>query len=192
VTATTGEVQPRWRARLLAEVQAADDRAEALSRSLSPQQLNWKPTAQEWSIGQCLEHLSMANETYAQPISDALTRRPTQSVQEITPGWFGGWFIRNYIEPSATTRRARSPAKIAPGSHVDRAILDRFLRSNEQVRQLIHRAAGYDVNRIRFRNPYLPIVRFTVGTGLLLMPAHERRHLLQAERIRASAGFPSR
>jgi len=34
------------------------------------------------------------------------------------------------------------------------------------------------------KNPYLPLIRFTVGTGLLIMPAHERRHLLQAERSR--------
>jgi hypothetical protein len=192
VTVTSGESLPGWCVRLVSELDETGARAVKLSKPLSPDQINWKPSPHEWSIGQCLEHLSMANETYVQAISDALATRPTGAVEEITPGWFGRWFIRNYIEPSPATRRGRAPKKIAPASQADPAILDRFLRSNAQVRALAHRAASYDVNRIRFTNPYLPLVRFTVGTGLLIMPAHERRHLLQAERIKASAGFPNR
>lgn len=146
----------------------------------------------EWSIGQCLEHLALTNEIYGRAIAGALTNRPTGAVEEIVPGWFGRWFIQSYIEPSAATRRARARKTVTPGSDIEPAILDRFLRSNDLVRELVHRAATHDVNRIRFRNPFVPLVRFTVGTGLLIMPAHERRHLLQAERIRASAGFPGR
>jgi len=123
VAATSGESLPGWCVRLVSELDESGARAAKLSKRLSPDQINWKPSAHEWSIGQCL---------------------------------------------------------------------DRFLRSNEQVRALAHRAASYDVNRIRFKNPYLPLIRFTVGTGLLIMPAHERRHLLQAERIKTSAGFPNR
>jgi len=49
----------------------------------------------------------------------------------------------------------------------------------------------YDVNRIRFKNPFVPLIRFTVGTGLEIVSQHESRHLLQAERIRESPGFPA-
>ena len=86
-------------------------------------------------------------------------------VQEITPGWFGRWFIRNYIEPTVI-RPARAPKMIAPAADVDPSVLDRFLRGNQTVRDLVHRARNYDVNNIRFRNPFVPIIRFTVGTGL--------------------------
>ena len=188
----SGEPMPAWYLRLVAEVNSSGARAETLAGLLSGEQINWKPSPQQWSIGQCLEHLSLSNETYVPAIVDALTGPPTGSVEEITPGWFGRWFIRNYIEPSPITRRGRAPTKIVPSSRVDPDILGRFLHSNDEVRKLARRAAGYDVNRIRFRNPYLSVVRFTVGTGLLIMPAHERRHLLQAERIRASAAFPAR
>jgi hypothetical protein len=50
----------------------------------------------------------------------------------------------------------------------------------------------YDVNRIRFRNPFIPVLRFTVGTGLEILSNHQRRHLLQAERVRESLEFPGR
>jgi hypothetical protein len=71
-------------------------------------------------------------------------------------------------------------------------VLERFLRNNAAARQLIVRAGEYDVNRIRFRNPFVPVFRFTVGTGLEIISKHEGRHLLQAERVRQSVGFPER
>ena len=182
---------PTWSLRLISELQAADARAIALAKTLSPTQLNWKPRPDVWSVGQCLEHLCVANEVYLPPISDALQGRHPATVPEIRPGWLGRWFIRNYIEPSSETKRARAPKKIAPGARIEPSILERFLRSNEAARHVIRRAASYDVNRIRFKNPFIPALRFSVGTGLEVLAAHERRHLLQAERVKESSEFPS-
>ena len=181
---------PAWCLRLVSELSAADQRAIALANMLTPAQLNWRPEPGGWSVGQCLEHLAIANEVYLRAISDSLADRPHAVVQEIAPGWFGRWFIRNYIEPSSRTRRARAPGKIAPGARTDTSVLHRFLRSNEEAREVVRRAGSVDVNRIRFRNPFVPFIRFTVGTGLEIIAKHQRRHLLQAERIRQSVGFP--
>ena len=184
--AQTDVASPAWCVRLLSDLDAADERATTLAKPLTLQQLNWKPRPGAWSVGQCLEHLCVANELYVRAISTALVSRPRRVVQGITPGWFGRWFIRSYIAPSSTTRRARAPKKIVPSSDVDPSILDRFLRSNRQARELAQRASDCDVNRIRFRNPFIPVIWFTVGTGLEIIAKHEQRHLLQAERVRAA------
>jgi DinB superfamily len=191
-TTQLDDVSPPWCLRLISELNAADDRATALAKALTPQQLNWKPRPREWSVGQCLEHLCVANEMYCRAISNSLVGHHVTMVQDITPGWFGQWFIRNYIEPSSRTKRRRAPKKIRPGAQVEPSILDRFLSSNHKACELIHRAKNYDVNRIRFKNPFIPVIRFTVGTGLEILSKHQRRHLLQAERIRASLEFPER
>jgi hypothetical protein len=185
------EVSRPWGRRLLSELRASDERAIALAGAMTPAQLNWKPRPDIWSVGQCLEHLCVASEVYLPAISAALDNSPTGIAQEITPGWFGRWFIRNYIEPSAETKRAKAPRKIAPGAQIDAAILDRFLENNEKLREVIDRARACDVNRIRFRNPFVPLLRFTVGTGFEILSKHEQRHLLQAERVRGTSGFPA-
>ena len=182
--------EPAWSRRLISELAAADARATSLAQGLTSQQLNWRARPGEWSIGQCLEHLWIANQVYLPAIAASLVDRPRGKAAEITPGWFGRWFIRSYIEPSADTKRAKAPKKIAPSAEVDPAILDRFLESNQRARELVVRAADYDVNRIRFKNPFIPVIWFTVGTGFEITSSHERRHLLQAERVRASGGFP--
>jgi hypothetical protein len=192
VTTQLHEASPPWCRRLISELNAADERATALAKPLSPQQLNWKPSRGEWSVGQCLEHLCVANEVYCRAIWNSLVGRPLAEPRHITPGWFAQWFIRNYIEPSSETRRRRGPKKTRPGAQVDPSILDRVLSSNQEARELVHRARNYDVNRIRFKNPFIPVLRFTVGTGLEILSKHQCRHLLQAERIRDSLRFPER
>ena len=180
-----------WRLRLNTEFDAADQQAKELVMGLSAEQLNWQPQPGAWSVGQCLEHLCAANEIYLPPMSSSLVNRRASAVHEITPGWFGRWFITNYIEPSARSKRARAPKKIVPHVHVELSILDRFLRSNDGIRQLVREASNYDVNHIRFVNPFVPLIRFTVGTGFEILSKHERRHLLQAERVKQDPAFPA-
>lgn len=174
-----------------AEFDAADQRALMLARDLTSHQLNWKPAPEIWSVGQCLDHLCVTSEVYLPAISDALSDRHTGVVQEIAPGWFARWFIRNYIEPSAATKRARAPRKVVPGVQIEAGILDRFIENNKTAHAVIERAAGYDVNRLRFENPFVPLLRFTVGAGFEILSRHQRRHLLQAERLTALPGFPA-
>ena len=182
---------PPWCLRLTSELDAADARATALAKGLTVAQLNWKPRPDAWSIGQCLEHLCISNEVYVEPIAESLRSHPTGSVDEITAGWFGRWFIRNYIEPTTQNKRARAPRKIVPiAKHIDSSILDRFVASNAKVRDIIDRAQEHDVNRVRFKNPFVPLIRFTVGTGLQIIARHNHRHLLQAERVKQLAAFP--
>jgi hypothetical protein len=182
---------PRWVPRLLSEIDAADTQATALAGGLSAEQLNWRASQAEWSIGQCLEHLAVTNEVYGSAIGEALNGARPAVAQEITPGWFGRWFIRSYIDPATQKIKGKAPSKIVPVATVDAGILRRFLATNEQTRELVRQAGGVDVNRVRFKNPFVGLIRFTVGTGLEIIAKHERRHLLQGERIRRSPGFPS-
>src|SRR5437667_39748 len=110
---------PPWNVRLMSQLDAADKRATSLARPLASEQLNWRPSQTEWSVGQCLEHLCLATEVYLPPLSASLEGRPTGVVPEIIPGWLGGWFIRNYIEPSPDTRRGKAPRKIVPTVQIE-------------------------------------------------------------------------
>jgi hypothetical protein len=190
MTAPQETLAPTWSVRLAFELGANDQRAQALAAGLTEQQLNWQPEPGSWSVGQCLEHLCITNKAYLASISAALKEKPDSPAEQITPGWFGRWFIRNFVEPSPNSKRVSAPSKIRPPARVDLAVLDRFLSSNKSCRELIVRTRGKDINRIRFWNPFVPGVRFTAGTGLEIIAGHERRHLLQAERLRGLVNFP--
>ena len=181
---------PAWSLRLASELSANDQSAATLASNLTDEQLNWRPAPGSWSVGQCLEHLCLMNDVYLPAISAALEEKPDSPVEQITPGWFGRWFIRNFADPSPRSKRVRAPSKIRPAARVTLRVLDRFLSGNKSCRELILEARSKNVNRIRFWNPFIPGLRFTVGTGLEIIASHQRRHLLQAKRVRDAANFP--
>lgn len=180
----------KWCLRIIDELEDADRRAESVAKGLSAVQLNWRPRPGAWGVGQCLEHLRMGNEVMVRALSAALEGRERGAVDEIVLGWVSRWFIRNFIAPNPGGTRARAPKKIEPAKQVDAGVLESFLRSNEGARELARRASDYDVNRVRYKNPFIPLVRFTVGAGIEIIAQHEGRHLLQAEGVRRSEGFP--
>ncbi len=188
--AASDNALPAWAARAIEQLTASDRQATAVALGLDAEQLNLPPAPGSWSVGQCLEHLFNANEVYLPPMTQALEGQSPSSVDEVTPGWFGRYFIRTYIDPTTQKARAKAPGKIRPAPRVDADVLDKFLRSNVAARDLVRRASAFDVNRIRFKNPFVAGIRFTVGTGIEIIWRHQRRHLLQAERARAAAGFP--
>jgi hypothetical protein len=186
---------PAWAARAIDELHACDRWAGDVARDLSAAHLNWRPAPGAWSVGQCLHHLYVTNETYLPPIAKAIDGRPEQPVQEITPGWFARYFISNYIAPppagaAQVKARARAPRLIAPATTLDPSVLDQLLRTNGIARDVVRRASRVDVNRIRFQNPFVPLLRFTVGSGIEIIWKHQRRHLQQAERVREAPAFP--
>jgi len=182
---------PAWARRLISELTAADRRAVCVAQGLSPEQLNWRARPDTWSVGQCLEHLHIANEVVLPAISIALKGQKCSVVQELTLSRFSRWFIRNYIAPNPGGARARAPQKIEPARQVDPTVLEAYLGSNQRAREFLVRASAYDVNRIRYKNPFIPLLRFTVGTGLEIVTQHHSRHLLQAENVRKAPGFPT-
>jgi hypothetical protein len=182
---------PAWAQRLISELTAADRRAVCVAQGLSLEQLNWKARPGTWSVGQCLEHLHLANDVVLPALSIALEGQQRSVVHELTLSRFSRWFIRTYIAPNPGGARARAPRKIEPPKQVDPTVLEMYLGGNQRARHFLARASAYDVNRIRYKNPFIPLLRFTVGTGLEIVTQHHSRHLLQAENVRKAPGFPT-
>src|SRR5215831_18441525 len=99
--------------------------------------------------------------------------------------------VRSQIHCSRSWRNTCPGAEEnEPARHLEPVVLESFLRSTTAARALVRQASNYDVNRIRYKNPFIPLLRFTVGVGLEIIAKHAGRHLLQAEAVRGSADFP--
>ncbi|HMF89115.1 MAG TPA: DinB family protein [Candidatus Angelobacter sp.] len=177
---------------ILDDFEKADQDARRIAGGLTDAQGNWQPRETAWSVAQCLDHMARGNTLYAAALRQALNETGAERVPAhgpIQPGWFGRYFIRTLDAPP--NRKMQAPKKIVPASQIAiREALQAFLRSQEDMRGVIRDGAGFDLNRIRFRNPFVGFLRFTVGTGLLIIAAHNRRHLWQAQRVLECPGFP--
>lgn len=177
-----------------AALAATDKRAMELLEGVSDSQANWQPNeGRAWSISQCLDHLAKINSVYATAVQQAVLncsdsyKRPTTI---IAPGFLGGWFVQQMDLPVRT--KLKAPSKAVPASEGNPAeLLEAFMKSHHAIRVVLKEAKSVDVNRLRFKNPFIGVIRFTVGTGLMIINAHDRRHLWQAEQVKKAAGYPA-
>ena len=108
--------RPEWSRRLHASLDASDARARELAAGLTVEQLNWRADQSSWSIGQCLDHLRVANEVYGRAIASALSGTPGGPVDQITPE-------RHALSRDATTPSTRSVSTTAvPVARTESAI----------------------------------------------------------------------
>jgi hypothetical protein len=170
---------------------ATERDARALVAGLTEDLGRWRADPGSWSVAECLDHLATANRVYLralQPPADralALGRRRRRPAEA---GRFGRWFVR-WLEPPVKPRlKSKAPRTIRPRSSPALAdAFGQFLASQEEVRAFLRKFADIDLASVRFPNPFIPGVRFSLATGLQVIAAHERRHLWQAWRVRQAA-----
>ena len=177
--------------KLEAALDAAERDARALMSGLTEPLGTWRADPGSWSVAECLDHLATANRVYVaamQPSAERARSRGRRRRGPAQPGLLGGWFV-NYLEPPVKPRlKGKAPAKIRPrtGPALNDAFAA-FLASQDDVRKFLRTYAEIDLTGVRFPNPFIPGVRFSLATGLHVIPAHERRHLWQAWRVRRAA-----
>ena len=182
----------KTREQLTAEFSDLDERYAAIVQSHSPEQLTKHPAGNGWSAAECVEHVAVTNSLYLDAIESAISasRLPTASHDQplTTAGWPSAFFLKS-VGPQGKTK-LKSPGKTRPTAADPQPSLGRLVGTHQRIRNLLNTAPQPDLNRVRFRNPLVPCVRFTVASGLLIMAAHSRRHLLQAERACEMSNFP--
>ena len=175
------------------ELGRSEQEAQSLVAGLTDTQLNWCPrNGSSWSMAQCLDHLARVNTAYVAALQAAVQQSDPTKVPRrgpIRPGWFSRFFIRSMDAPA--NRKFRAPRQTVPPPQIDGArALQSFVDSHEAIRAIVSQSLALDLNRVRFKNPFVRLLPFTVGTGLLIVLAHDRRHLRQAEQVRNGLSTP--
>jgi len=171
---------------VLDEVDKADREAKQFVSELTEADLNRQPgDGTGWSVAQCLDHLGQMNSVYTAALRAAVREADPKTLARrgpVQPGWFGRWFI-HAMEPPPR-RKLKSPRLGRPVLRKSgEEVLSAFVAAHNELRALIQEARGLDLNRLRFRNPFIGVLRLTVGTGMLIINAHDRRHLWQARQV---------
>jgi len=180
------------REQYLESIDHLSNAATELAGGLTMTQLTWQPAGGErWSILECFDHLAISTEIYLNSMEPAIgNARPGPNAANFrTAGFLSAKFARD-LEPPVR-RKFPAPRAIAPRPTLNpEGILPGFLKAMDRVRAVVGSAADKDLNSVRFPNPLVPLLRFTVATGFLILAAHGRRHLWQAEQIIREPDFP--
>lgn len=180
-------------AQLLAAIDAVEAEAKKLLDGLTDAQANWQPDqGRRWSIAQCLDHLARINPYYVSPFLQAVEQARAAARGEfrtLAPTWFGRMFVRT-LEPPPRGRLRANRVALPASSMPAATVLESYVRGHQGYRKLVQLANDVDVNRVTQWNPFIRFVRMRIATVLLVVPAHDRRHLWQARQVLHASGFP--
>lgn len=178
--------------RLARELDDAERDARTLVDGLTEARAAWRAAPGSWSVAECLDHIATANRVYLaamRPPAEAALANGRMRRRPAEPGLIGRWFVRTLEPPERPNRnKMKAPQKIRPRTAP--ALADAFaafLASQDEARAFLRTYAHIDLAGVRFPNPFVRVVRFSLATGLHVIPAHERRHLRQAWRAREAA-----
>jgi len=181
------------RAELMAELTRLAFEVKQLAEPLDDAQFNWRPKPEAWSVAQCLDHLVRVNRAYLDALESAADegrRRGEMGDAPLAPGRLGAWFIRQ-LEPPPKRKLPTVKRGVPAERCIKAATLVAFGGEQQRLIGLVRATSDLDCNAIRFSNPLAFGLRaFSLATGLLVLAAHERRHLWQARQIVGHDGFP--
>ena len=165
--------------------------AAAVFGELTVEQLNWKPSEKGWSVAQCLDHIIKTNHEFdAEFAKLASGIRKNSFWENVSPftGW-GGRFLVNAV--SEDSKKAKAPSKrIVPPSDLAGDIVQQFVEHIGEVNRQIEACAGADREKTVVTSPFLFIFTYKLDDAFTVLVEHTKRHIRQAKRVTAAAGFP--
>jgi hypothetical protein len=174
---------------LLAELRANGQRAERLMRPLSGETLLQRPRQGAWSIAECVEHLNLTAQSYLPILDAALTTlgRVTQPADRTYSLDWMGRFMAWMVEPPYRTR-VKTTQPFVPVEIVEPTqVLPRFLFLRGELAKRFEAGRGRGLDRVKVRSPFNARISYNLFACMVLITAHERRHLWQAEQVAAAA-----
>ena len=187
---TGGEIEG-----LVKELQAVAEDTMKVFRDLKPAQLNWKPSAERWSVGQCFDHLIVTNDCFIPDMVKlaAGTYKPSLWARVSPLSGFFGRFVINSLDP-LKGRKTKAPRVFAPAqSDVEPDVIVKFIRRQSEVAMYMRatETAGVDLRRTIVTSPVSPVATYSLLDAYRIIVAHERKHFEQARRVTQEEGFPA-
>jgi len=155
-------------------------------RGLSEAQLEFQPAPGKWSIGEILDHLSLAERSIARVVSRILQQAAGRGLIG-EPGSIEQ--LPHRIDRETFNAPASAPESVlpSPGRPLERLLVS-LEESRERLVEVSSRADGRVVGNVTIRHFQLGELHFY--QWLALEAAHEAKHLAQIRQIKSRPDFP--
>jgi len=159
---------------------------------LSEDQINWKPSADSWSIAECVDHLSVTNKLYLEEFEKQFGEKRIEtdcSKTEVQHKWLSKFIIKS-VDP-ANAKKVSTFAVFMPSiSSHSKDVLDKFSDMQNQFINLLITAEKLNLNEYVMSSPAAKIIKENFCDVLEIIRLHDRRHFNQAEKLFNHPNFP--
>jgi hypothetical protein len=142
------------------------------------------PGPGRWSPAECVAHLNLTSSTVLPLIQDGLrdaARRPNHSASRYRRDVVG-WLIWKLLAPSNRLRTRTIKAWVPSDHESPDTVIAEFAQLQSELIACVRAADRLPIDRVTLRSPFDARVRCNLYAALTLIPRHQQRHVLQAER----------
>lgn len=171
---------------------AAGEKVREEFSGLSLEQLNWKPSPESWSIGQCLDHLLVSNCSYFPQLRKIAEDKFSMTVwQRWSPftGLFGKILVDQLQEK--VRKKVKAPRIFVPSSsRIDSGIIERFQKHLDTLLEYISAFSNVDMDKLHITSPVSGFITYSLRNAITILVNHLHRHINQGCRVKVSKDFP--
>lgn len=158
---------------------------------LSLNQINWKPEAKIWSMGECINHLVITNELYLKKMKEfAIKRTSNLNDDFIYSQSFLGKMMTKAVDPENVKKYKTFKLFDPLESSASKSAVQDYTLIIKRFIEFVKDLNGINLKKIKFSSPVNKFIRLNLGDPLIFIPRHDERHLLQAQRIMNLKEFP--
>lgn len=177
---------------LVSEAEAVTRDVQSTFGQLSAEQLNWKPSADSWSVAQCLDHLINSNGQMLSAFDPVISgTKQTTFIERLPflPGLMGRMMVK-VVAPQGKQKFKAPPAAVPTSSKLDSQIVNQFMTLQLEVGKKFKAVENLNPDKIIITSPFAGFIAYSLLDACRVIVAHERRHFEQARRVMAAEGFP--
>ena len=176
---------PKPVAKLWDDLQAVRAQVLAEVQGLSQRQADWKPRETDWSVGEIVDHLTIAE--------IATGKLTTKLTKEAAAGGAPAVFPRDLTEFAGVPRGASGPGEAPPvvrpshGKPIDELIAT-MKATRQRSRESVDKLATCDPRTLRFK--HFRLGDLDLAQWWALQAEHDANHLQQMRAVKRAPDFP--
>lgn len=173
---------------LLTALNAVTATAEAQFGNLTAEQLNFKPSADNWSIAQCLDHLIVTNETYYPQFNEVIAGKHKNSFYQsikLISNFFGKSMVRDLGPDKRKT--FKNPGMFTPAQgNLPADVLQKYIAHQQVISAYFEKLSKQDIVNTVIYSPAAKIITYNLIDVMNIIVVHSQRHLQQATDVKAA------
>ena len=161
-------------------------------KMLSESQINWKPSLENWSIAECVDHLIVTNKLYLEEFEKQFGEKRIEtdcSKTEVQHKWLSRFIIKS-VDPANAKKVSTFSVFMPSLSSHSKDVFDSFSNLQNQFIHLLRTAENLNLNEYVMSSPAAKIIKENFCDVLEIIRLHDRRHFNQAEKLFNHPNFP--
>jgi hypothetical protein len=177
---------------IISELEEISDDARKVFGNLSAEQINWKPNAKDWSVGQCFEHLIVTNKLYFPNIQKVIDGEHRNNFFSKIPFAVDliGFTMKKSLNPEQKRKIKTFKIFEPSASEVSASIIEDFAANQRELLEMVKAVKNLDTNKVKIAEPLSVALNLRLSDAFYILMLHEKRHFRQAERVMQTGGFP--